>query len=195
MKTSPGDRVAKVRAVVLVGFMGAGKTSVGQVLGRQMGWAFEDLDTRIQQREGKTIEQIFQESGEPFFRRAEHAALRELLTESGNASRVVALGGGAFTQADNIALLKQAEAATVFLDGPAEELFHRCQEQGLQRPLRRDPADFARLYQTRRPQYLMASLRIETSGKSVETVAAEIAQALGLHATHSGAGLPPGATI
>ena len=65
-----------VRAIVLVGFMGAGKTSVGKALGQRLGWPFEDLDDRIQARMGHTIEQIFQNRGESDFRRAETAALR-----------------------------------------------------------------------------------------------------------------------
>jgi shikimate kinase len=183
--------VDEIRAVVLVGFMGAGKTSVGQVLAQKLGWEFEDLDNLIQQREGRTIEQIFHESGEASFRGTEHAALRELLAESGTIPRVIALGGGAFVQTNNVELLKNAGVPTVFLDGPAQELFARCQQQGIQRPLRRDPEDFGRLYETRRPKYLLASLRIETSGKSVERVASEVTQKLGLL---SGAELPPGVT-
>ncbi len=186
-----GKRLCEIRAVALVGFMGAGKTSVGQVLARELGWEFEDLDNRIQSREGRTIEQIFQESGEPLFRRVEHEALRELLAESGTVPRVIALGGGAFIQAENVDLLKNAGVPTVFLDGPATELFERCQQQGIRRPLRRDPEDFGRLYEARRPKYLMACLRVETSGKSVERVASEVVRGLGLP---SGAGLPPGVT-
>ncbi|HTS09821.1 MAG TPA: shikimate kinase, partial [Candidatus Eisenbacteria bacterium] len=57
--------------------MGAGKTSVGRTLGQRLNWAFEDLDDRIQQREGRTIAEIFRDSGELEFRRAEHNALRQ----------------------------------------------------------------------------------------------------------------------
>jgi len=83
----------RVRAVVLVGFMGAGKSTVGRALSRRLGLPFEDLDDRIEQREGKAIEQIFRESGEAGFREAETAALRELLGELDSSLRVVALGG------------------------------------------------------------------------------------------------------
>jgi len=185
--------VGNVRAVVLVGFMGAGKTSVGQLLARRLGWQFEDLDDRIQKREGRTIEQIFQDSGEPGFRRAEHEALRALLAESQGAPRIIALGGGAYIQPDNGALLRAAEASTVFLDGPADELFARCQQQAVQRPLRRDREQFEGLYAARRPQYLTASVRVDTSGKSVDAVTAEVARCLGLQFIPSEAGPPPGA--
>lgn len=164
----------------LVGFMGAGKNSVGRALSRQLGWPFEDLDERIQAREGRTIEQIFQQSGEAEFRRTEHAVLRELLLDLGASPRVVALGGGAFVQANNVALLKQAGVPTIFLDAPPEELFRRCQQQQLERPLLRDLEQFRQLYEVRRPFYVSAALRIETSGKDVETIAAEVAGRLGL---------------
>jgi len=69
----------------------------------------------------------------------------------------------------------------VFLDAPVEELFRRCQqERQVERPLRRDAEQFRRLYEARRPHYLAASLRIETGGKGIDTVAAEVARALGL---------------
>jgi shikimate kinase len=94
---------------------------------------------------------------------------------------VVALGGGAFVRAENAALLEQAGVPVVFLDAPVEELFRRCQqERQVERPLRRDPEQFRRLYEARRPHYLAAALRIETGGKEIDTVAAEVARALGL---------------
>lgn len=168
------------RAVFLVGFMGAGKTSVGRALGAKLGWPFEDLDDRIQEREGRSIEEIFRESGEAAFRQVEHLALRELLSGPAESQRVVALGGGAFAQEENAALLRSQGLPVVFLDAPVQELFRRCTEQRLERPLARDPGAFAKLYETRRALYLAAGRRIETTGKSIEAVATEVAQHLGL---------------
>jgi shikimate kinase len=187
MSTRPGGPsestksapVSGVRAVVLVGFMGAGKSSVGAALGRRLGWPFEDLDERIQARERRSIEQIFRQSGEAAFRQMEHAALRSLVGELGASAKVVALGGGAFAQTNNAALLQEAGWSTVFLDAPVEELFRRCQQQPLERPLRGDAEEFHRLYEDRRPCYLKAGLRIETAGKDVEEVAAEAITRLG----------------
>ena len=170
----------RAQTVFLVGFMGAGKSSVGLALSRTLGWPFEDLDLRIEAQERRSIEQIFQQSGEPAFRQIEHAALRSLIRELGVSPRVVAVGGGAFAQANNVALLEAAGFPVVFLDAPAEELFRRCQEQKLKRPLRRDLEEFRRLYEARRPCYLKAAVRIETSGKDVERVAAEAIKSLGL---------------
>jgi len=169
-------RSPEIRAIFLVGFMGAGKTSVGRALSRRLGWEFEDLDDRIQAREKCTIEQIFATSGEAEFRRAEHEALRELISEPNFAPRVVALGGGTFVH--NANLLAEGGFLTIFLDAPIEELFRRCQEQAIERPLRRDLQQFRELYEQRRPFYLKASLNIQTGGKQIEAIAAEAARCL-----------------
>jgi shikimate kinase len=185
--TTPARQSAStVRAIFLVGFMGAGKTSVGKVLGRRLGWAFEDLDDRIQAREGRTVEEIFRDSGEPSFRRAETAALRELLDELGSSPRVIAMGGGAFVQPENTALLQRADVASVFLDGPVEELFRRCNQQQVDRPLRGTLEQFQQLYEIRQPLYRKAAVRVETYGKDVEAVANEVSRILEIPQKDSG---------
>ncbi len=168
------------RTIFLVGFMGAGKSSVGLALSRRLGWAFEDLDHRIEAQERRSIEKIFQQSGEAGFRRIEHAALRSLIEELSELPKIVAMGGGAYTQAANAALLEEGGFPAIFLDAPVEELFRRCLDQQLERPLRRDLDEFRRLYDARRSHYLRASIRIETGGKDVEQVAAEAIESLGL---------------
>ncbi|HET7441763.1 MAG TPA: shikimate kinase [Terriglobales bacterium] len=170
---------ARFSAIFLVGFMGAGKTSVGQALARRLGWLFEDLDNRIEQREGRSIAQIFRDSGENEFRRAEHAALRGMLQEVRSAPVVMALGGGAFVQPETAVLIAESGAKTVFLDAPIAELWQRSQE-GPERPLRGDEQHFRHLYQRRRPEYMKASIRVDTGGKNVESVVTEIIQLIGL---------------
>jgi len=167
------------KAVFLVGFMGAGKTTVGKALSRRLSCPFEDLDDRIQNREGKTIEQLFQ-SGEPTFRKAETTALRVLLRELRTSTRVVALGGGTFVHAGNASLIERAGVHSVFLDAPVEELFRRCEQEQKVRPLRQTAGQFRQLYDARRGSYMKAAFRIETNGKDVNTVAAEVACKLGL---------------
>ncbi len=172
-------------SVFLVGFMGAGKSSVGRSLGQRLNWVFEDLDDRIETREGRTVAEIFRDSGESEFRRAEHAALEEVLGElRGGGARIVALGGGAFVQNENAALLKASGVPTVFLDARVEELWQRCSTQaaecGTERPLLRNREHFHELYKTRRRSYGKALLRIQTGGRPVETIAVEIAKKLKL---------------
>lgn len=160
--------------------MGAGKTSVGRALSQRLGWRFEDLDDWIEAQEGRSIEEIFRDSGESAFRRAETAALRSLLAKPESAPRVIALGGGAIVQTENARLLQEAGAAIVFLDAPVEELFRRCKQEGRKRPLQRGLEQFCELYDQRRPFYMTALRCIDTGGKAVETVAAEVACSLGL---------------
>jgi shikimate kinase len=179
--------MAPRNAVFLVGFMGAGKSSVGRALGEHLNWLFEDLDDRIERREGRKIVEIFEISGEPHFRQAEKAALQQVLEEiygSAGQAKIVALGGGAFVQQGNAALLGAAGVPTVFLDAPAEELWQRCRgqadESGLERPLLSDFEPFKELYRARRKHYSKALLKIETGGREVKVIAAEIAKKLGL---------------
>ncbi len=164
----------KVSAIFLVGHMGAGKSSVGRALSNILSLPFEDLDDRIELRAGRTVAEIFRLTGEAEFRRAEHDALRELLQR--DLPRIIALGGGAFAQKENVQLLSRSHYVSVFLDGPAEELFNRCQRQSLQRPLLSSKEHFANLYEKRRVYYNSASLRIDTSGKAVEEIARELAK-------------------
>jgi shikimate kinase len=165
--------------------MGAGKSSVGRALGQRLNWVFEDLDDRIERRQGNTVAEIFRAGGEQAFRRAEHAALKEVIEELPRGpSRIIALGGGAFVQKGNAALLKAARVPTIFLDAPVEELWRRCQEQasnvGEHRPLLGSTERFSALYKARRNGYSKASLRIETGSRSLEDIANEIARTLGL---------------
>lgn len=165
--------------------MGAGKSSVGRALAGRLGWAFEDLDRRIESRDGRRIAEIFRVAGEAEFRHKEHEALKQLLEALREGSgAVVALGGGAFIQESNAALIEGSGIPTVFLDAGVDELWRRCVEEsakvGMERPLLAGPKGFRDLYEKRRPYYLKARLRQETHGKTVEAVAAELIQALQL---------------
>jgi shikimate kinase len=173
--------------VVLIGFMGAGKSSVGRALGEQLGWAFEDLDERIERREQRKVAEIFQQAGESGFRRAEHAALKEMLNELQiGTERVIALGGGAFAQKRNAKLLAAASVPTVFLDAEVTELWKRCREQaGMERPLLGSLKTFRDLYESRRPHYLKASFRHETDRRTVQQIAQEVIRSVGLDRSRS----------
>ena len=118
--------------------------------------------------------------GEPAFRQMELSILREVLGSPEHVPHLLALGGGAFVQSDVQKCLDEASVATVFLDAPASELFLRCEQPNVNRPLRRDPEQFRTLYEKRRPEYLKATFSISTGGKSVESVVDEILQALKL---------------
>ena len=89
--------------VCLCGFMGCGKTTVGSLLARQLGWRFEDLDARIEERTTLTIPAIFEQMGEPAFRRIENEQLEAILGQAAESREpfILALGGGTYAQADH----------------------------------------------------------------------------------------------
>lgn len=170
----------------LVGFMGSGKNTVGLELAHRWRWTFVDLDAEIERREGRTIPEIFRGKGESVFRKAETGALRDLVTELSARKAVVALGGGAFAQGENRALLQAWP--TVFLDARVDELWRRCQQDGGEpgidhkrdRPLAKDRDQFERLHAERLPFYRQATLTVETSGKELPSICSEIENALRL---------------
>src|SRR5262245_19734407 len=165
------------RAVCLVGFMGAGKTAVGQLLAKQLGWRFIDLDDEIEHAAGTSIAAIFRRGGEAEFRRLEGERLKKLLNSlKPGKPMVAALGGGAFVQRENAEMLHEAKVPAIFLDAPLDELLRRCQAQaGRKRPLLESGHDeLSILYAERRPLYLAAHATVQTAGKSVKEVAAEV---------------------
>lgn len=164
-----------MRRIVLIGFMGAGKTTVGRVLADRLRWKFYDLDDVIEQRTGQSVSQIFASGGETGFRRMETSALRAMLEDnSPSQDHILALGGGAFVQPENRRLLEQAGAITVLLEAPLEELRRRCQAEAKARPLAQQEAHFAGLFAARRADYERAQFRVQTLGLPVDQVAAQI---------------------
>lgn len=163
--------------LVLVGFMGAGKTSVGRELARSLEWEFIDLDERIERLEQRSVREIFAREGESYFRTIERDELEKVLQESRN-DVIVSVGGGAFAQAGSAERLHQLGAISILLDAPVEELRRRVTaggQGGAVRPLAQDGERFARLYRDRRDAYARADHRFDTEGKSITRVAREIA--------------------
>jgi len=167
-------------AVALVGFMGAGKTTVGRALAARLGWPFKDLDDLIQEREGQSIEHIFRACGEARFRDTESSVLSELFATADSLPLILALGGGAFVQVANQRLLQEKKIPAVFLDASAEELFRRCDQPEVRRPLRQSFDQFSKLYDARRTAYGEASVRIDTASKSIPAIVDEIILTLNL---------------
>lgn len=168
----------QVRRVVLVGFMGSGKSSVGSVLARRLGWDFVDLDEQVEEAEGRSVAAIFAESGEPRFRAAEARAADEALEREG---MVLAPGGGWAAQPGRLRALPSG-TRTVWLRVSPEEAVRRSGLVPGSRPLLAGPDPLARareLLAQREPFYAQSDLEVDTEGRTVEDVAARILASLG----------------
>jgi shikimate kinase len=155
--------------IVLVGFMGAGKTTVGQLLASRLGLPFADADVVIAERAGMPVPRIFAERGEPAFRALEHETIASLL---GGPRLVLALGGGAVEHEQTRRVLKAAEQV-VYLHVPYEAALGRVGgDDG--RPMLRRP-DLAAVYRRRLGGYEeVATITVPTEDRSPEHVCAEI---------------------
>jgi shikimate kinase len=167
-------------AVVLCGPMGAGKTSVGRVLARRRRTTFVDSDREVERRAGRTVAQIFAESGEPVFRQMEREAVSDILGRDGV---VVALGGGTVMDEQTQGLLSgyvDGGGAVVFLDVAADVARRVGQGQG--RPmLGTDPvARWTELMVVRRPVYEQVStFTVPTDGQTPTSVALTVDRLIG----------------
>lgn len=149
----------------LVGFMGAGKTTIGRALSRRIGWRFEDVDERIESRTRRTVASIFAQHGESHFRQLERQVLGDLLPQR---QVIVATGGGTFAEPDNRALML-ADGAVAWLDIPLAKVLERVPADG-RRPLAADRVAMEQLYARRRLAYAEAHVRFDASAPPAETV-------------------------
>lgn len=159
--------------IFLVGFMGAGKTTVGQSLAKELRYEFIDLDDVIAAQTGKSVQQIFLELGEAEFRRLETNAIRGC----GNQVRsVVALGGGAYVSKVNRELLRGI-GKTIWLECPLEVCLRRIRGDQ-SRPLLGDEQAMKALLDNRRDAYLQADYAINSAELAPEQLAKEIVRLL-----------------
>ena len=183
------------RSIVLIGMMGAGKSSVGRRLAARLGIPFVDGDVEIEKAAGMTISEIFAAHGEPYFRAGETRVIARLL-EGG--PQVLATGGGAFMNADTRAAIR-AKGISVWLRATLEVLNRRIKRRG-DRPLLKstDPSEtLRRLLEERDPVYAEADLTVESRDVPHETIVDEILEGLrGLIAPERAADGPvaPGGT-
>lgn len=149
--------------IILCGFMGCGKSTVGKNLARKAGMKFLDMDSYIEEKAGMTVSEIFEKFGESGFRDMEHKACIELSEMSG---MVIASGGGAFTFQRNVDVFKGKDKI-VMLDVPLDLIKQRLKNDTTRPLLQRDDKDEAmrELYDKRLPLYLKAA-DIVISGKN-----------------------------
>lgn len=166
------------RPVVLVGLMGAGKSTVGQRLALMLGKDFVDSDSAIEEAAGRSVGEIFEQYGEPHFRDGERRVIARLIGEGRHG--VIATGGGAFVNPETRALIL-SQAIAVWLDCDVSTLVARTRRRDT-RPLLRngDPREIlTRLHAERAPAYAEAPIRIETGDAPHHETALRIVEAIG----------------
>jgi shikimate kinase len=166
---------SRPRRIVLVGFMGSGKTSVGRALAELLGWSFADLDALVEERTGSTVAEIFRTRGEEAFREEERAAAVEACQRD---RVVIATGGGAFARAETRRILGQ-NALSVFLECDLEVLLARIPADG-RRPLAGNRETMRRLYAEREFAYRLADRTVDATRTGPRELAVQIAAGLGL---------------
>ena len=168
--------MVQMRSIFLVGFMGAGKTSVGTAVAEKLGLGFIDLDAEISKALGATIPEIFEQRGEAAFRAAESEELARSVRLDGV---VVATGGGAFCSETNRDAIHRSGGISVFLHLPWEELEKRLAHDHVQRPMYGDTDSARRLFESRLPQYNLAMVKVDVDGaEGPREVAEHVAGAL-----------------
>lgn len=158
--------------IYLVGFMGTGKTAVGRRLAQELDLQLVDIDDLIVKKERRSINDIFAQSGEPYFRKAEKEALKEV---AGKRRQVVACGGGIVIDPENITIMKQA-GRLICLTARPEIILERTKKY-THRPLLNvaDPlVKIKGLLEIRRPYYTEADFTVDTSDLSIEEAARKI---------------------
>lgn len=152
------------KPILLVGMMGAGKSTLGALLAEALGRDFYDCDGEIEKQAGKKVAEIFRDEGEDFFRQLEAAILNSLLEED---NAIIAAGGGT---------LGSELATTIWLTGEIEVFFNRAQKGP--RPKLGDFENFSALYETRKADYAKADFQIDNSATSPHLALASILMAL-----------------
>ena len=166
----------EARNIILAGFMGTGKTTVGRLLARRLGWKLLDTDRLIEDRARMSVERIFDERGEEAFRDMETDVARSL---SAMSNCVVATGGGFVLREENMRAANQA-GAVILLMASAEQIWHRVR-RSTRRPLLRteNPREaLEKLLEERRDAYNAIPTRVGSDGRSPEAVADEILELL-----------------
>lgn len=171
-----------VNTIVIIGFMGVGKTSVGTFLAKKTKVAFCDTDKMIVKSQGATPQEIFQQKGEVFFRQVESKILEQALAQPG----IISTGGGIVELSRNLELLRQSKATIVYLYGELAQLMPRLLPNQ-KRPLLEHSTsrELAQLWQRRDQTYRnVADLVIDSTAKRNNMIAAEIKLGVALWQQH-----------
>lgn len=174
------SRLLAGRTIVMVGMMGAGKSSVGRRLANRLGMSFSDADAEIEQAANQTIPDIFEQHGEAYFRDGERRVIQRLLD---GRQKVIATGGGAFIQDETRALI-QEQAISVWLKADRDLLLQRVRRRNSNRPLLKSGdmgETIDKLIETRYPIYAEADVHVQSRDVAHDVVIDDILAALADH--------------
>ena len=169
---------ARVKRIVLTGFMGSGKSTVGPLVAARLGWRFVDVDNVIEAEAGSRIAEIFAHSGEAVFRDLEHATIARLAAMD---NLVLALGGGAIETAETRELLSQEGTLLVHLEVKLETALARCGGTEQERPVLADRANLESRYARRLPLYRTAHASVAADALTPDELAKAVANAAGFN--------------
>lgn len=164
----------KVNNIVLIGFMAAGKSTVGKLLAKELGWTYLDTDAEIERVTELTIPEIFRKYGEKRFRAEENLLVQKL---SGASNTVIATGGGTVLNPENWLNLEKL-GLIVFLKVPLEIALTRAKNNQDRPLLNNNKAEIEQLWNERQHTYHQAQLVIDTSEKDFEMIVADILEYL-----------------
>lgn len=172
----------KPENLFLTGFMGAGKSTIGPLIAKQLGWKFLDLDELLSEAEGMSIAEIVMTKGESYFRACE---VRQIVQLSRDFQNVIALGGGTLLNLQNLQNLKK-RGVIAYLCAKPKTLFERLKGERLKRPLLQTSSEgdaalmtrITTLLEERRPAYLQAEIRMEVDERTPADIANQLFEIL-----------------
>ena len=172
-------------AIVLVGLMGSGKTTVGKRIAQELGYPFVDSDDVVASVAGKSVREIFAQDGEAVFRQCESDAIKSVLVGR-KSSVVLATGGGAVTSSENRSLISEQASNVVWLDASVEDLVVRTKQSAARPLLDGDAAATLQSLSSQRSAWYeeVATVRIDTRGKTVAKVCSAVMEAIREGADH-----------
>lgn len=171
-----------MKKIILLGYMGSGKSTIGKVLANKINFSSYDLDNYIEKEQNLTVSKIFEQKGELYFRKLEHQAFKTILDK--NQNLVLSLGGGTPCYYDNHLSLNSENVISIYLKASIETLFERLKTSDLSRPLlselnENDKKEFIAKHLFERSYfYNQAKFSISVDGKSPEIIVLEIEKLL-----------------
>ncbi len=163
-----------MKNIYLVGFMGSGKSTIGNILAQKLNMKFVDVDTEIEKKEKMKISDIFKEKGEPYFRELEKKEIEKLIQKE---NLVVSTGGGLGADLENMKKMKKT-GTVIWLDVPLNIILERCKNDQNRPLLQQSIEDLKKLYENRKKVYSIADIHINVTNQTPEEIVKEILKRL-----------------